>query len=234
MSKWYDLEKLNSFKKGYYSQDQDDKVLEYIFENIGTTSKYCVEIGVGKWNKSPNTKYFREKGWDGCGIELRAKYNSEEIRKKYSIHTSAVTDKNINDLFEKYKIPKDLDLISLDIDGQDYYVWKALKWKPRVMIVEFNEGLGPDINVVMRWEKRHWKHRDSTYYYGASIQAFKNLGKEKGYTLLSKVGRNLIFILDGILPEKIDRDVNIIHPVAMPESYKKPDPKKRKWVQLDD
>lgn len=234
MGKWYDLDRLSDFQVGKYSQTGEDLLLEYIFNNIGTESKYCVEIGVGRWECTPNTKYFREdKGWNGIGFEKRrGNVKSRDLRDKFNIKICAVTDENVNKLFKKYDVPQVIDLMSIDIDGQDFYIWKSLKWKPRVVIIEFNEGLGPDVNAVMKLDRRHWKHRDNTYYYGASISSFKKLGKRKGYTLLCKCGRNLVFIRDGILPEKVDRDVKDIHPKAIPESYKVPDPKNREWVTI--
>ena len=103
MSKWYDLEKLNGSGRGIYSQGHEDIVLQYIFDNIGTTSKYCVEIGVGKWEHSPNTRHFREQGWEGCGFEVKMKFNPEKIRAKYNIYKDAVSLDNVNDLFSKCK-----------------------------------------------------------------------------------------------------------------------------------
>ncbi len=232
MFNWYSLDNLEKNKKQYNAQAGEDGLIEYIFKNIGIDSKYCVEIGAGCMHIQPNSKHFRDNGWDGVMFEWREKKNSLEVREKYNIKKEGITNTNINNILSKYNVPDNVDFVSLDIDGQDYYVWKAMEFRPKVFLVEFNEGLGPEDSKVMNYDPEHFRHRDKTYYYGASIKAFKDLGVEKGYTLLCKVGRNLVFILDELLSEKIDRDVKIIHPVAMPESYKKPDKKKRKWVKL--
>lgn len=232
MNEWYSLDNLNNNIKKYNSQTGEDGLVEYIFSNIGTDSKYCVEIGAGKVEYTPNCKYFMDNGWDGVMFERKEKKNSPELRERYNIKKETIDDKNINDILSKHNIPDNVDFISLDIDGQDYYVWKAMEFIPKVFLVEFNEGLGPEESKVMVYDPEHYRHRDKTYYYGASIRAFKKLGIEKGYTLLCKVGRNLVFILNELLPEKIDRDVKVLHPKAMPESYKKPDKLKRKWVNL--
>ncbi len=232
MENWYSLENLEKNKKQYNSQAGEDGLIEYIFQHIDIESKFCVEIGAGKVEYTPNCKYFMDNGWDGVMFERKEKKNSPELRERYNIKKESIDDKNINDILSKYDVPDNVDFISLDIDGQDYYVWKAMAFRPKVFLVEFNEGLGPIDNKVMRYDPEHYRHRDKTYYYGASIRAFKNLGIEKGYTLLCKVGRNLVFLSDELLPEKIDRDVNILHPKAMPESYKKRDKKNRVWVNL--
>ena len=232
MTNWYDLENLNKNVKKYNSQAGEDGLIEYIFNNIGTDSKYCVEIGAGQIKNTPNCKYFMDNGWDGIMFERIKKKNPSEIREQYNIRKEAISDKNINEVLLKYNVPENVDFISLDIDGQDYYVWKAMKFRPKVFLVEFNEGLDSEVNKVMNYDPEHYRHRDKTYYYGASIKAFKNLGIEKGYTLLCKVGRNLVFILDKLLPEKIDRDVKIIHPISIQEPYKCEDKLGRKWIEL--
>lgn len=234
MNKWYDLNILKKNERKHNSQDGEDGLIEYIFNNIGTDSKYCVEIGAGQITSMPNCKHFMDNGWDGIMFERKRKKNTPEHRDQYNIKPESISDENINDILSKYNVPDNIDFISLDIDGQDYYVWKEMTFRPKVFLVEFNEGLGPEESKVMQRDIEHYRHRDKTYYYGATIKAFKELGKKKGYTLLCKVGRNLVFILNELLPEEIDRDVSVIHPVAMPESYKKPDKKKRKWIKLDD
>jgi len=232
MSEWYDLDKLNENIKKYNSQAGEDGLIEYIFNKIGVDSKFCAEIGAGKISNMPNCKHFMDNGWNGVMFEWKENKNPPEIREKYNIKKEGITDKNINDVLSKYDMPKNVDFISLDIDGQDYYVWKSMEFKPKVFLVEFNEGLGPEDSRVMNYDPDHFRHRDKTYYYGASISAFKELGIEKGYTLLCKVGRNLVFILNEFLPEKINRDVKVIHPEAIPESYKKRDKLNRKWIEL--
>lgn len=111
----------------------------------------------------------------GVGLCLNGKKrkNPPEIREQYNIKKEAISDLNVNDIFSKYNVPENVDFVSIDIDGQDYYVWQALKWSPKVILIEFNEGLGPDDNKVMQLDREHWTHRDKTYYYGASIRALK-------------------------------------------------------------
>ena len=110
-------------------------------------------------------------------------------RKERSIHfqldikNERITAENIQDLFQKYNVPKNFDLLSIDIDYNDYWVWKAItKFHPRVLVIEFNSSIPPNESKVVPYDAdAQW---DGTNYFGASLLALKNLGLEKDYTLL--------------------------------------------------
>ena len=95
-----------------------------------------------------------------------------KIRKEF------ITAENINELFAKYDMPKEPDLVSIDIDGNDYRVWKNLTdYSPRVVIIEFNSSFAVDENKIQKYDAtRVW---DGTYNYGSSLLALKNLGESK-------------------------------------------------------
>jgi len=110
-------------------------------------------------------------------------------RKERSIHfqldikNERITAENIQDLFQKYNVPKNFDLLSIDIDFNDYWVWKAItKFHPRVLVIEFNSSIPPTESKVVPYDAdAQW---DGTNYFGASLLALQNLGIEKNYTLL--------------------------------------------------
>ncbi len=99
------------------------------------------------------------------------------------IKIEKVTAENIQNLLQKYNVPKDFDLLSIDIDYNDYWVWKAIvDFHPRVLIIEYNSSISPNESKVVPYDPdAKW---DGTNYFGASLLALKNLSLEKNYTLV--------------------------------------------------
>jgi len=186
-----------------YSQSIEDGIIDEIFKNIDTTNKYFVEFGAWDGIHLSNTANLRIiKQWEGLLLE-----GNPEKAKQFDYVTHAmITAENINELFEKNGVPKTYDLLSIDIDGNDFWVWKALdesKFRARVVIVEYNSNFH-DLNksVAIKYTPDLNSTNPSINYYGATIPAFKKLGEEKGYSLIFRINdHNLIFI---------DRD--LLHP----------------------
>lgn len=187
---------LSQYEKKLYSQNGEDGVILAIFNCIGTKNKYYVEFGAQDGNEC-NTHMLRELRWNG--LLMDGGYEIEDINLKKEF----ITQENINDLFNKYDVPLEFDLLSIDIDFNDFYVWNAIndKYKPRVVIIEYNAAHLPYEDKIVRYQpKGCW---DGTIYYGASILAMKRLGNHKGYTLVyaDSTGVNLFFIRNDILKQ---------------------------------
>jgi len=147
------------------------------------------------------------------------------------IKNERVTAENIQQLFKKYNVPKSFDLLSIDIDYNDYWVWKSIvDYNPRVVIIEYNSSIPPTESKVVPYDSEAvW---DGTNYFGASILALKNLGFEKGYTLVGcdSHGVNAFFCKSELLKNfqiqsidnlyrppqygEIINDVHIGHPIS--------------------
>lgn len=189
----YDLSK---FERSIYSQNGEDGVIEILFELLGTDSRYCVEFGAVDGLYVSNTLNLRKhKGWT-C-LLLDGGHENQAI----NLQREFVTAENINELFEKYEVPENLDLLSIDIDYNDFYVWKALnsRYRPRVVVVEYNAMILPhDDSLVPYKADAVW---DWTNYFGAGILAFSRLAKMKGYTLVhaDRSGTNLFFVRDELM-----------------------------------
>jgi hypothetical protein len=106
-----------------------------------------------------------------------------------------ITAENIVAIFKKMNVPAEFDLLSIDIDGNDYWVWRALEaYKPRVAVIEYNAAHPPPARKVIPYNPGFvW---DRTTYYGASLSSLTLLGKQLGYALLgtNKKGVNAFFI----------------------------------------
>ena len=102
---------------------------------------------------------------------------------KLDIKSEKVTAENIENLFRKYNVPEIFDLLSIDIDYNDYWIWNAIEnYEPRVVVIEFNSSIPPSESRVVPYNPdARW---DGTNYFGASLLALKKLGDKKGYKLL--------------------------------------------------
>jgi hypothetical protein len=216
---------LKDYEKKVFSEHGEDGVLEKIFEVVGVDSKIFVEFGVQDGTEC-NTRYFREKqGFTGLLMDMG--YDNPTINLKQE----TINAENINSLLEKYKIPEEFDLLSIDIDSNDFYVWHAMKQRPRVVIIEYNPNHPPQEDKVIVYDPKHcW---DRTSYFGASILAFYNLGRMKGYSLVyaEKGGCNLFFVRDDVLAKSgaVFKNTNNPHKLYQ-KGYHEPDPLKRDYI----
>ncbi len=170
-----------------FSQNGEDGILEKILETIGTTNKYFVEIGVGNGTEC-NTRLLAQNGWNGLWIDYSVHHPALNVKHEL------VTAENVNNLFSKYGVPQEFDVLSIDIDGNDYWIWKAITYQPRVVIIEWNCSISPFRALTIPYSPSFaW---DSTNYYGASILALKRLGERKGMVLVAadKRATNLFFV----------------------------------------
>ena len=102
---------------------------------------------------------------------------------QFDIKNERITAENIQNLFTKYNVPTHFDLLSIDIDSNDYWVWKSLvDYFPRVVVIEYNSSIPPNESKVIPYNSESvW---DGTNYFGASLLALNNLAILKGYTLV--------------------------------------------------
>jgi len=184
------ISNLKSFQKKVYSQNGEDGILLEIFNKIGTINKYFVEFGAWDGVHLSNTANLKlNHDWSGLLLE------SDSSKCQNGIIQGTVTSENINDLFSQNNVPNEFDLLSIDIDSHDYWCWKSCNYNPRVVIIEFNSSLDPTIPLVVPD-----KSNTSTDYFGASLAALYNLGKEKGYSLVFRSNQqNLIFVKNEFL-----------------------------------
>lgn len=193
-----------------YSQNDEDGIIEEIFARIGTTNKVFVEFGVENGLES-NAHLLLFKGWSGLWIEGSEKsYNSlcmkfrPVITKGFlQVINAFITKDNINELIGQAGIQGEIDMLSIDVDGNDYYIWDAIKIiSPRVVVVEYNGKFPPDVEWIMAYDENHiW---DGTDWHGASLKALEKLGRQKGYQLVGTGinGANAYFVKEDLAGDK--------------------------------
>ena len=185
-----------------YSQNDEDGMLAEIFRRIGSTNRLFVEIGVENGLEN-NTLYLLHNGWRGGWIECDDRC-IEEIRNAFQepladatlrLGHARVDRANVNALISDFRLPREIDLLSIDIDGNDYHVWQAItSVEPRVVVIEYNARFVPPTRWVMPYNAAHVADRND--YFGASLASFAELGAAKGYALVgcNITGSNAFFV----------------------------------------
>ena len=198
----------------WWAQSGEDKIAAELFRELGVVNHVAVEFGaLDGWHNS-NTAYFRaHHGWQ-CHL-----WDSEPIGP--IVDQAVITAENVNDIFSDAGVPHTFDLLSIDIDGNDLWIWKALTYQPRVVIIEYNPRWGVRKSRTVPYDpERQW---DGTVFYGASVKALTTLGTQKGYALAAVTKSNLIFGPAGLVPA--------VYPEAVAKKFKPEDPAERKWVR---
>ena len=217
-TRWLAANDLRAFEKRVYSQNGEDGILAEIFRRIGTEARYFVEFGVETGAQCNCARLAIEEKWSGLFMEAHPPYY-QELAERYrpypGVHClqQVITSANIEGLLAEQEVPRDFDLLSIDIDGNDYWVWAAIRdWRPRVVVIEYNACYPPPRRWVMRQNPDHrW---DGTTYYGASLASLAALGEEKGYTLVGtdSNGVNAFFVRDDLAgPPRFLDPVTLYH-----------------------
>ena len=203
-------ESLNRFEYQVYSKCGEDGIIAEIFKRIGSTNQVFVEFGVEDGLEN-NTAHLLLKNWTGYWIEadrkcvksIKQTYSALISKKKLSVKHAFVDAENIETILKELGIPQEFDLLSIDIDGNDYWVWKAIKsYHPRVVVIEYNGLLRPDTKWVMKYNPEHrW---NGTSYFGASLKSLEILASEKGYKLVgcNFTGANAFFVGEDLVEGK--------------------------------
>lgn len=190
---------LLNFESREYSEHGEDGILREIFARIGVTNQCFVECAVGD-GVTNNTRALAEHhGWRGLWIEGhpgRAR-RAEELMRAWPVlvRSAVATRENFVATLQEAQTPEEFDLLSLDIDGNDYWLWKSLTtYTPRVVVIEYNASYRPGQHWVMSYDPAHvWR---GSRHFGASLDALVALGQEKQYALVAcdSSGVNAFFV----------------------------------------
>jgi hypothetical protein len=203
-----------------FSQNGEDGILLYIFSLIGASNRLCVEVCAGDGIQCNTANLIINHGWHGLlfdGDEQLA----ERGRQYYAalgdtfcfpprLVNAWITRESINSLIRQQGFQGEIDLLSLDIDGNDYWIWESIEVvRPRVVMAEIQCIWGSDRAVTVPYSDEFRTEFVDQFgvYCGASLPAFVKLGKRKGYRLVGvqNLGFNAVFVADGVgedlLPE---------------------------------
>ena len=214
--------KLKQYANNKFSQFGEDGIIERIFEILPKNEKYwCVEFGAWDGKHLSNTyELIKNKHWNGILIEGNSK-KFQDLKRTFGNTNNAILinefvafegNHTLDNIIEKENIPVDFDLLSIDIDGNDYHVWESLKkHQPRVVVIEFNPTIPSDIEFV--------QEKKESLNHGNSLLSLIKLGKTKGYELIATTTCNGIFVRKDLfdLFEITDNSIN-----SMWENYDAP------------
>ena len=202
--------KFNDYEYQVYSQWGEDGLIQYIINSISIDRSIFVEFGVER-NTECNTRFLLlNNNWSGLvidGSEQNIEYiKNDPIYWRHNLKAECafITKNNINELIRKNGISGDIGLLSVDIDGNDYWIWEAINVvNPRIVICEYNSLWGPELAVTTPYDPSfvRTKAHYSNLYYGASIKAFSELATSKGYSLIgsNKAGNNIFFVRNDLI-----------------------------------
>ena len=188
-----------------FSQRGEDGIIQYIINKIEIPNKIFVEFGVETYIESNTRFLLLNNNWSGLVIDGSEK-NIDFIKKdfiywKYDITAlrSFITKENINQLISNYTSVKDIGLLSVDVDGNDYWIWDSISCiQPRIVICEYNSAFGSTKKVTVPYKSDFVRGKEhySELYFGASLAAFCELAEQKGYDFIgtTSAGVNAYFV----------------------------------------
>jgi hypothetical protein len=238
----------------YHSQTDEDGILLFLFTIIGVSKKLCVEICAGDGVECNSANLILNHGWHGLLVDG----NEELVEKGRMFYgrspqtyvyppkfvCSWITRDGINELVKTNGFTGEIDLLSLDLDGVDYWIWEALDVvAPRVVVLEYQDILGPDRNWTVPYSDNFssaaYPNTDGMpNFAGASLSAFVKLGRRKGYRLVgtNRYGYNAFFVKNGLadqlLPEIETRQCFDHHKVVWGMRERFPTVKDLPWVEV--
>lgn len=193
------LQKLLLAKAGnIYSQHGEDGIIEAIFDAIGETNRWCLEVGAFDGIRFSNTRRLVGKGWKGVLIEGDSRKYALLCKMSPDCHCvlaqiKPVGENSLDAILGRYKSPKILDLISIDIDGQEYHIWdKMEKYSARVVVIEHCYSVKPgalDFIVPLNGSGQSGR------------RAIQRLAESKGYTVVAVTPCNSICVENSIMRE---------------------------------
>ena len=230
---------LSAFELKVFSQNGEDGIIAEITRRLGIETGYFVEFGIESGAEGNCVFLANILGWRGLFIEGDPAMFAE-LSRKYSFNANVATANalmspdNIDEVFRAQAVPDDFDILAIDVDGNDYWLWRGLRtYRPKVVVIEYNAGLDPSQALVQPLTSKGW---DGTNYFGASLGAMRALAAEKGYELVytELAGVNAFFVRSDLAADFPSAD---LLPPRFPNYYfggqgHPEDPLKRRYLDL--
>jgi hypothetical protein len=198
-----------------FSQFEEDGILLYLFALLGMTHKTFIEFGGDDGINSNSANLFFNHGFNGLFIDgnekalSRGRYffqrHRNENNEQPTFKQAFITAENINELFLEENIKGEIGLLSIDIDGNDYWVWKAIECvSPQVVIIETHNEFGLN-DIIVPYDPNYFYPGKHPTYHGASPIAMTKLATKKGYRLVAanELGFNFIYLRNDLLIDEV-------------------------------
>ena len=210
---------LNAHEFRAFSQNGEDGVIQFLLSRVTVKNKLFVEFGVGDYSEA-NTRFLAlHDRWSGLVLEgnardvTRLKRDPTFWRYDITAVSAFITRENIDDLLAANGMTGEIGLLSIDVDGNDYWIFEAISVvRPAIVIIEYNHRFGPDRAVTVpydpafRRDRAHYSH----IYYGASLRALCLLADRKGYAFVGceSFGVNAFFVRRDVMTDRV-REVSV-------------------------
>ena len=200
---------LQQYEYSLLSQNGEDGIIRFLFSEIGFETRYFVEFGFGA-HQCNSLRLILHEGFKGLLMdgsrENCAFFNIAAAGRGISGVEAVCTflDRdNLEPIILEHGIPPEIDFLSLDVDGNDYWFWEALnRVSPRLACIEYNAGIGPSVSWTVPYdpEFERFARHPSGFFHGASLRALEALGQRKGFRLIGcdSTGTNAFFLRDDV------------------------------------
>ena len=205
-----DSDQINDYEFKVSSQWGEDGIIQYLINNINIQNNTFVEFGVEKYTESNTRFLLQNNNWNGLVLDGSSEnisyIKNDPIYWKHNLKAehAFLTAENINQIISSNGISGDIGLLSIDVDGNDYWLWEAINCiSPNIVVIEFNSLFGKKEKVSVPYKSNFvWTNEHfSNLYWGASLSAMEYLGEKKGYSLvgINSVSSNAFFVKDELI-----------------------------------
>jgi hypothetical protein len=203
-----ELESINDFSDvefSVFSQFGDDGIIQWLIHRLSGLNETFVEFGVGAYQEANTRFLLLNDNWRGLVMDSSSRnidaIKSDEISWRHDLQSKCAfaTAENIDQLLLDHGFEGDIGLLHIDIDGNDYWVWRGLTAvRPAIAIIEYNSVFGAERAITIPYDPK-FSRGESTgnmYYFGASLPALCDLARSKGYDFVgsNSVGNNAYFV----------------------------------------
>lgn len=199
------LTNLNKAEFKVFSQWGDDGIIQFLVDYLQPENNIFIEFGVEDYEEANSRFLMINNCWKGLVMDSSQEHinhiKNSDVYWKYQLEAipAFVNRNNINNLLQSYLKGSYADLMIIDIDGNDYWIWDAIDvTNPTIVIVEYNSLFGCDRAITIPYSDNFLRTKShySNLYYGASLPAFFHLAKQKGYQLIAcnSNGNNAYFV----------------------------------------
>lgn len=210
--------RLEPFGRKIFSQCDEDGIIAEIFRRIGATSRVFIEIAAGNGRENCSA-FLLSQGWSGLWVEcddanvrsIQERWPNEFASGQLQISHEFVTRDSVNDMIARADLGDEIDLLVIDIDGNDYHIVEAIQARPRVICAEYQSQKPPPVSWVMPYDEHYdlpmrFGAMTPGIEYGASLQAWDDLLTPLGYSLVgsSIAGVNCFFVRSDLVDGKFE------------------------------
>lgn len=202
-----------------FSQFGDDGIIQWLIHNLDIPNKTFVEFGVENYRESNTRFLLMNNNWSGFVMDASEQSVAQIVNSEYywrhqlTAKAAFVDEENVNSLVASSGFAPELGLLHIDIDGNDYWIWKKLNTvSPILLILEYNSVFGIERSITIPYDPAFCRNKAhySNLYVGASLRALYELSAEKGYAFIgcNSAGNNAYFVRRDKLNEHV-REVTL-------------------------